>query len=330
MHTRLIGNGGLLLAILMACTMSAVAFFFGNPQPLEGELGICMPSPNLWKIPSIGSWALNLSMIILLGIFLYLFNKTYNFVNSNDTALPAAFIFFCGSNPWINSMLTSSVIMVAANIICLQFIFGSYRSQKGMQPLFIVGSVLSLCSMFQYAFVFLIPAYMIIAIVIKCLHFKSFLAMLMGIAAPYWIGIGLGLIPLESFSMPTFSNLFDGFVTKQSLLVGLVNCALTILMSILIALYNAVKLYAGNTRRRLLNNAIIVLGLTAAICCVCDVDNIPVYMATLYMVLSAQLANLFVLHHIKYPHTTVFIIVMLYIASFVLMETGLDLSFLNF
>lgn len=319
-----------MLAILMACVMSAVVYFFGNPQHLEGELGICMPSPNLWQLPAVASWLMNLGMIIMLGIFLHIFNKTYNFVNSSDTMLPAAFIFLCGSNPWIDAMLTSSVIMVAANLICLQFIFGCYRSEKGMQPLFIVGSVLSLCSMFQYAFIFLIPAYIIIALVIKCLHFKSFIAMLMGVAAPYWIGIGLGLIPLESFSMPSFSNLFDGFGSKQALLVGLVNCAVTIAISLLLALYNAVKLYAGNTRRRLLNNAIIVLGLTCAVCCVCDVDNIPVYMATLYMVMAAQLANLFVLHNVRYPHTTIFILVALYIVSFVLMETGMDLSFLDF
>lgn len=324
MRTRIIGNGGLLLSIILVCAMSATEFFLGNPQHLQGELGICMPSPNLWKLPAVGSWILNLSSIILLGLFLHLFNKTYNFVNSSDTVLSAAFIFLCGSNPWINAMLTSSVIMMAANLICLQFIFGCYRSQKGMQPLFIVGSVLSLCSMFQYAFVFLIPAYFIIALVIKCLHFKSFIAMLMGVVAPYWIGIGLGIIPLDSFSMPTFTNLFVDFGTKQTLLVGLLNCAVTIVLSLMLALYNAVKLYAGNTRRRLLNNSVIILGVAATICIICDVDNIPVYMATLYMVLAAQLANLFALHNIRRPNTIVFILTFLYLASFVLMETGLN------
>lgn len=306
--------------------MSAIEFFLGNPQHLEGDLGICMPSPNMWNIPAVGSWILNISMIILLGLLLHLFNKTYNFVNSNDTVLPAAFIFLCGSNPWINAMLTASVIMMAANLICLQFIFGSYRSPKGMQPLFIVGTVLSLCSMFQYAFVFLIPAYVFIALVIKCLHFRSFLALLLGIAAPYWIGIGMGIIPPDSFSMPTFTNLFDGFGTKQTLFIGLLNCAVTILLALLLALYNAVKLYAGNTRRRLLNNSIIILGLASAICIVCDVDNIPVYMATIYMVLAAQLANLFALHNIRRPHTIVFLLVLLYIVFFVLMETGFDFN----
>lgn len=326
MRYRIIGNGGLILAIILACAMSAIEFFIGDPQLLKGELGICMPSPNTWTLPPVASWILNLTLIIVLGLSLHLFNKTYNFISSSDTVLPAAFIFLCGANPWIDGMLTSSMILMAANLICLHLMFGCYRSQKGMQQLFIVGSILSLGSMFQYAFVFFIPAYIVIAIVLKCLNIKSFTAFIMGIVAPYWIGIGFGLIPLESFSLPTFTNLFDGFGSKQTIFVGLLNCAVTIVMALIIALYNAVKLYAGNTRRRLLNNAIIILGLASAISIVWDVDNVPAYMATIYLVLGVQLANLFALHNVRHPQAVIFLITLLYIASYVLMEIGITPS----
>ncbi len=47
MRSRIIGNSGLILAIFLACAMSAFEFFIGDPLRLEGKLGICMPSPNL-------------------------------------------------------------------------------------------------------------------------------------------------------------------------------------------------------------------------------------------------------------------------------------------
>ncbi|GFI39411.1 hypothetical protein IMSAGC016_01187 [Muribaculaceae bacterium] len=322
MRSGMIGNKGLMLAIMLACAMSAIEFFIGTPQRLEGELGICFPSPNLWTINPLVSWIVNLGLILILGLSLHLFNKTYNFISSSDTVLPAAFIFLCGSNPWIDSVLTSSVILMGANFACLHFLFGCYRSNKSTQQMFIVGSILALGSMFQYAFVFFIPAYLIIAMVLKCMNIKSLLAYIMGVAAPYWIGIGIGLIPLDSFSMPTFTNLFDGFGSKQTIFVGLLNCAVTIILSTMLALYNAVKLYAGNTRRRLLNNSIIILGIASAISIVCDVDNIQVYMATVYLVAGVQLANLFALRQVRHTHTFIFFFVMLYIASYVLMETG--------
>ncbi len=323
MRYRIIGNGGLVLSIILACAMSSIEFFIGNPQQLEGELGLCLPSPNIWPIPPVASWILNLALIVILGLSLHLFNKTFNFISSSDTVLPAAFIFFCGANPWIDGMLTSSMILVASHMICLHLIFGSYRSQKGMQQLFLVGSILSLGSMFQYAFVFFIPAYIAIAIGLKCLSLKSFTVFIMGLAAPYWIGIGMGIIPLESFYTPTFTNLFDGFETRQAIFIGLLNCTVTIVMSLILTLYNAVKLYAGNTRRRLLNNAIIILGLASAISIICDIDNVPTYMATVYLVAGVQFANLFALHNVKYPRTVIFFISLLYIASFVLIETGI-------
>lgn len=326
MRSRVTGTGGFVLAIILACAMSAVEFFIGAPQPLPGEFGICLPSPNLWGINSVASWLVNLTLIIVLGIALQLFNKTYNFISSNDTVLPAAFIFLCGANTWIDGLLSSSLILMGANLICLNLMFRSYRSQKGMQQMFIVGSVLALGSMFQYAFIFFIPAYLLIAVTIKCLNLKSLIAFVLGIIAPFWVGIGLGLIPLDRFAMPSFTNIFGNLVTDTSIFIGLLNCAITVVITLILALYNAVKLYAGNTRRRLFNNSIIILGLFSTLCILFDMDNISAYLATIYMVMSVQLADLFALHNVRHPHGLVSFIVILYLASFVLMQTGLSFS----
>ena len=59
------------------------------------------------------------------------------------------------------------------------------------------------------------------------------------------------------------------------------------------------------------------------ICVVFDFDNLPVYMGTLYLATALQIANFFALHNIRYGRTWVFIITMIYVASFVLMENGL-------
>lgn len=324
MRSRVTGTGGFVLAILLACAMSAVEFFIGAPQPLPGKFGICLPSPNLWGINPVASWIVNLILMIALGIALQLFNKTYNFISSNDTVLPAAFIFLCGANTWIDGQLSASLILMGANLICLNLMFKSYRSQKGMQQLFIVGSVLALGSMFQYAFLFFIPAYVLIALTIKCLNLKSLIAFILGIIAPFWVGIGLGLIPLDRFAMPSFSNIFGNLINDTSIFIGLLNCAITVVITLILALYNAVKLYAGNTRRRLFNNSIIVLGLFSTLCILFDMDNISVYIATIYMVMSVQLADLFALHNVRHPHGLVSFIVILYLASFVLMQTGLS------
>lgn len=322
MRQRVIGNGGLLIAILMACSLSAVAFFLGNPQDLEGRLGICLPSPNLWAIPDDISWGINLALLIIIGLSLLLFNKTYNFISSSDPVLSAVFIFLCGANPWISGLLTSSLLLLGINIICLHLLFRSYRSSKGMEEMFLSGLLLSFGSMAEYAFIFMIPAFLLIAATLKCLHFKSFMAYIIGLITPYWIALGTGLIPLDTLSYPSITNLFEDFVSKQSLLAGLLNGAFSILILLLLWLSNMVKLYAGNTRRRLMNNSIIIIGFVVSICMICDSDNITAYFATLYFVLAAQFANFFVLHNLKQARIWVALIIIIYLISFYFMTFG--------
>lgn len=322
MRHKVLGTGGLLVAVVMTCIMSAVEFFVGHPHELEGMLGICIPSPNLWVLPQYLSWLINLLMIIVLGLSLHLFNKTYNFISSDDTILPAVFIFLCGANTWIDSLLTSSMILMLANLLCLNMLFRCYKSQKGMVNLFTVGVILAFGSMFDFAFVFMAAAYLLIAATLKCLNFKSFIAYLIGLLTPYWIGIGLGLITVDGLSYPTITNLFEDFATKESLFIGLLNGAVTMLFLLILVLANAVKLYAGNTRRRLMNNAIVILGLAVSICMVCDADNVTTYFATLYFVLATQLANFFVLHNVRHPGLIILVTVALYLAAYVFMVLG--------
>lgn len=319
MRQRIVGNGGLLLAVILACALSALDFFVGLLPDLDGRLGICLPSPNLWPIPDMASWLINLALILILGFIIHFFNKTYNFISSGDPVPSAAFIFLCGTNAWINGLLTSSVILMGANLLCLNLLFKAYRSPKGAAELFTVGFILALGSMTEYAFVFMIPAFLLIAATLKCLHIKSFIAYLIGIITPYWIGLGLGLIPIDILSYPTITNFFEDFAPKQSVLAGLLNGAVTILILFLLLLSNAVKLYAGNTRRRLMNNSIVILGLAVSICMVCDVDNITAYFATLYFVVSTQLANFFVLHNVRHCMQIILSIMLLYLIGYFFM-----------
>ena len=84
-------------------------------------------------------------------------------------------------------------------------------------------------------------------------------------------------------------------------------------------LYNAVGLYAGNTRRRRLCNCIMMLGWISVVGIVIDVNNIVAYLATLYLALASQLANLFALHQLKSHYTLVTVLSVVYICSFISM-----------
>ncbi len=322
MVSKTVDIGGLLLVIVLACAMSAFVFYFDSPQHLQGELGLCLPSPNEWQLIPLASWIINLCLMVGISVILYSFNKTYNFINSPDMVLPAAFIIMTASCPWVSGMLNSSMLLAIVNLICMFVLFGRFKSENATQQVFVVATLLSIGSMFQYAFVFMVPVFILICLLLKCFRFKEFMAMLMGLAAPYWIGLGFGILKFDEFYLPTLTNLFNGFTTGEDLFIGLLNVGLTALLALMLALNCAVKLYAGNSQRRLYNNALNILGLGCVACICCDFNNLTTYLVTLYMIAAVQIANLFALWNIRNSKIVLGIIMAVYVAFFLFMELG--------
>ncbi len=326
-HYQAMSKRGFVAAIVAAIAMSWIAYLTGNPMPLTGQVGVCLPSPNMWPMAGIVSWAVNLGLILLTGISVYFLNKTYSFIpGSSYTVLPGMYMLMTAANPWISGLLTSSTLLALANVLALAVMFSCYRQRNSTQEIFAVATVLSLGTMVQYSFLFFIPAYIIIGLLMKCFHFKEAGAFLLGLIAPYWVGVGLGLIPLENFRMPTFTNLFDGYATQGDLLVGLITIAGTGLIGLVLGLNNWVKLYAGNTHRRLCNGALNVIGVVCILCIIFDSNNMLAYLSTFYLLVAVQLANVFALHSLRRGSIWLLLLCLLYIASFVYMESGAGLS----
>lgn len=321
-NRHVMGRDGLALAILLSLAMFALAYFEAAPQPLAGDTGICFPSPNLWGLNALWGWVANMASLLTAWIVLALVNKEFTIVQGSDTVLTGMFAIMTSSNLWLSGALSSSGILALANLICLVVLFGCYRKQNATQEMFLIASILAIGSMFQYAFIFMMPAYLIGAIMMKCFRFKTFIAFLMGIAAPYWIALGFGIVNFDDFTMPTFTNLFNGHVTKFGLLVGLINIGATVLIGLVLVFLNWVKLYAGNTQRRLYNMVVNVLGFFCVMCIIIDFNNMVAYLATMYMIAAVQLGNFFALRNVYRGNRVVIVLCLLYILGFTLMVWG--------
>lgn len=319
---HVMGKEGMTLALAAALAMAAVAFFCAAPQSLGGDMGICLPSPNRWGMTPPGGWIFNLSALLVATVTLYFFNKQFTVVQGSDTVLTGMFIFTACSNVWVSGILTSSGIMALANLICLSVLFGCWQKHNATQEMFLIATILAVGSMFQYAFIFMTPVYLLGAMMLKCFNFRCLVAYLMGLAAPYWVAVGLGIVSVDAFTMPTFTNLFDGFASRSGLLVGMLNVAVTAFIGLILAFNNGVRLYAGNTQRRLYNMVVDLLGVACVMCMLLDFNNMVAYMATLYMITAFQLANLFALWHVHRGGLWLFMLSLLYVAAYLIMILG--------
>ncbi|MDE6008315.1 MAG: hypothetical protein K2G90_03805 [Muribaculaceae bacterium] len=315
---RGIGKYSLLLAAVGMIAMCVVAFIMQPEKPLTGNLGICLPSPNLWNINPVASWIINTVLLGCVAAGGFFMNRTYNFIRSTEPVLPVMFLILAGSCPWVTYNLCASTLLCVVNLLSLSVLFSTYKSSNATQEMFTIATLMSVGSMFQYAFIPMILPYIIGAIMMKAFRVKECLALLMGLIAPYWVGIGLGLIGLDSFKLPDFSNFFIDFTQTSERYILMVSVGLAIFVGAVLALNNSIKLYAGNSQVNAMNMCITILGGVSIICVVVDFSNMIAYLATLFFTVAVQVANLCALWNIKKEWLVVFVPGMIYLALFIL------------
>ncbi|MDE6577913.1 MAG: hypothetical protein K2J82_08700 [Muribaculaceae bacterium] len=315
---RGIGRTGLLLAVLAMAVCSVCSFILKPERPLTGNLGVCLPSPNLWAIDPLYSWILNTILLGGIAVGGFFLNRAFNFIRSTEPVLPTMFLVFVGACPWITYNLSSSTIICVVNILSLSVLFTTYKSTNATQEMFTIATLLSVGSMFQYAFIPLAVAYIVGAIAMKAFRIKECLAMIMGFIAPYWVGLGLGLISPDWFKLPEFTNLFSDFTQTSERFVLMVEVGLAIFIGCLLGLNNGIKLYAGNSQVNAMNTCITLLGAVCIICIVADFSNMMAYLATFFFTVAVQVANLCALWNIRREWLVVFIPSLIYILLFVI------------
>lgn len=316
---RGIGKVGMLLAAVVMAGMS-VASFILQPSHMPGvDEGICLPSPNLWTINRVSSWLINMVLLGGVAIGSFFLNRTFNFIRSTQPVLPAMFLLLVGSCPWITFQLCSSTLICVVNLLSLSVLFNTFKSSNATQEMFTIGTLLSVGSMFQYAFLAMLPAYIVSAIVMKAFRIKEALALIMGLVAPYWVVLGLGLISPDAFRMPQFTNLFQEYIGSTELGVLVAAVGFAIFFGSLLGLNNGIKLYAGNSHVNAMNMSITLLGAVSIICIVVDFSNILAYLSTFYFTVAVQVANLCALWNIRHEWLVVAVPGVLYVGFFLAM-----------
>lgn len=318
-HQNGIGKKGLCIAIILMIAMCFSSFFLWSGQRISGETGICLPSPNFWQLDPLISWISNTVLLGCIATGALLLNRHYNFIRSTEPVLPALFLVLAASNPWNDNYLSAATLICAVNLLCISVLFSAYKARNATQELFVIGTLLSVGSMCQYAFLPFIPAYIIAAIVMKSFRIKEFFAICMGIIAPYWVGLGLGLISLEQFQLPEITNLFTGFTETDELFLLILSIVFAMFIGVVLGLNNSMKLYAGNSRINAMNMTISIVGLTAGICILIDFNNMISYVTTLYFSVALQVANLCALWKLRKEWIVVAVPALLYVVLFVIM-----------
>ena len=312
-----IGKPGLALAIFLAIAMSVLSLIFKPVEILPIQYGICLPSPDSWNFNPFWSWIVNIVLMGLVAGLLALINRSYNFIRTTEPAMPALFLIMTSASPWFTEGLNTSIIHCLCNVVCMGIIFSAYDTCNATQQMFIIGVFAGIGAMFQYAFLPMVFLYFLWSLFMKVMRIKETLAFIAGILCPYWITLGIGWLHFSDFRFPSLTPLFVNTSDHADFLLLLIGIGVAAGIGFIVGLINFMKLYAGNSRVNAMNLCMSSLGAVALICILVDFDNMPAYVATLYMGAAAQMANICALWNPKMPWLVSGVPALIYIAIFV-------------
>lgn len=299
--------------VAIASLLLILTLIFFPPVLTEGDLGLCLNSPNQWHIPRFLGWLINSILVFFCASLMDSANKKLNFIPDPYPIMAVALLVLLSCNCLTTSTLTTSTLMLTVNVVCLYIIINCYESPNASREFFIIGTLPAIGAMFQYAFLWMIPAYIGGGIMMKSFRLREFIAFIFGLLAPYWIAFGLGIVSPEEFRMPGELTFINGDVVKDDLTITLIATAIMAVFAFFFSLYNGVKLFSRNSRLRCMNLTFNMMGLMCLLAVIFDFNNFTAYFGSIALWFAIETAALLHLYRLRYSESVLIIILLVFL-----------------
>lgn len=318
MSRNSIGKSGLSFAVVLFLLMALTAYFLSPGYPAGENAGVCLPSPSMWHIKPMLSWGANLLLLLVCAAGASVLNRKYNFVPGTDLMLPAALLILVGSVPADLQRISTGTLLLAVNLLSMGLLLGCRQQANNTQRLFAIGSLISLGSTVQTAFIPFAIVYPIGAAIMKALGVKDTAAYIMGIISPYWALVGLGIVNPLDFRIEWQTGLFTLAPPAKTVFIIAIGVAVTALWGIILGFDNAIRLLKANVDVRRANRIFALLGIVALLGCIFNFPDMPAFLPTLFLGASVQLANAFSLRPTPVSPFVPLVLIVAYTALFIL------------
>ena len=164
-------------------------------------------------------WWIQLACYILATYLMILFNNLYALIRVYSRSTTSAFIILSCVACFLFPSMEGGIVTVGF-IASLLTLFNTYQNREATGWIYYTFLILGLASVAKVHLLGLIPIYWIMMIFLSSLSLRTFIASLLGLLTPYWIGITAvlfhykgDLTPFTSHFLPlqeiTFFTVYD-------------------------------------------------------------------------------------------------------------------------
>ena len=285
-------------------------------QPVyESYGGILFPGAGQLFAHSLLNPILNSVLILGIGIGLLRVNNLFSLIPKH-TLLPFFFfLLFELCSPSL-SLLGNGNISAAILLSILVLFFRAYQQNRA-QPAFLIMGIISVGTLFCSSLFYYIPLFILGFLQIKYFSIKSLLGALLGLITPFWILIGMDLMPFSRLCLllPDFTGSIPAtlpYDDPQFLIV-----VLTALLGLFSGVTMLYALFNEKRQIRAYNGFTNLLSIYSAILLILDYRNYTLYLPVLNLAVAMQSAFIFTMNGKKATVVSFYLIVTLYIGLFI-------------
>lgn len=292
--TRLLHSRyGVVLAALVAAVCAWLFSRLGQPSfpvadgALVPDWSVRQLQLGLWAMPA--AWAVN----VLTAALLCYINKAFNLLRGMTMLQGTLFLMMEVATPSFFMTVRPGMILCIVVALCALVMYSCYSNPNAQRGVFLVFLMLSAGAAIDYAFLVFVPVFLLGCAQMRIFSLRTVLAALMGMATPWIIFFGFGLLTPDSVVMPEiYVRISADGMSAFSLLLS--TAAFTSFVALTAWVQNIVKLLAYNAQSRAMLSLANVIMLVAIVAGAANFTHAGVFLPLINCCASLQIAHLFV------------------------------------
>ncbi len=294
LHSRLC-----LIIVAIIAALAALTIASGSPLPPPvGQPGIVPAWSGVWLSGSPLSPYIGPGCLLLTAILLVLINNTYNLLRNITHLQASAFIIMQMAAPALVVDLCAPAVSTLIVLLCMYLIFSTYAEPGSMSTVFLIFFILSASAGFDAIFIALIPVFILACAQMRILSLRAILATLMGLATPWILLLGFGIISPEALAWPQFA-LPSPADNGDMLLPLILAASLSAFVLMSSWVQNLIKYLTYNAHSRAMLSTLTVLSILTLILAAIGWANLYACLPLLNMCAALQLGHLFGVVHTR-------------------------------
>lgn len=258
----------------------------------------------------------NVLGIIGIGLMLLLLDKKYSVVRAYTFITITSFFVLEMACPLLTCGFNTGTALGLVLAAGAYLLFSTYQNKRSQRVIFLVMAVLSCSVMFHWAFIALIPPFLLGFAYMRSLGFKGFLAALIGLITPFWIALGTGLVSPSDFKPIEIHAVWNTLETAQAgVLIAWV--VLLIIITIAVTVMNLFSIYTYRLQLRVYNAFFVMVIICTLVAMCIDYRDFSIFIPMLNYCLAIQIAHAFTISTFVKRHVFIFILMALALAFFV-------------